>query len=629
MTVVVLGFYQFTNNSRSDDARGQPAGEDLSPFLTDSLKTFDHAFGNQIVKHLSSWSGPQAIGDTRLLYGISQEYRTVALTCLGAKDLGFCEVEERHLGKEAVRHAVAAACTKLWDDYSSSAAAADDDESVMDTILVDACSSAASAAEGATLALWTFDTFKSKKKRVPGVGLLHPCPEKLAEWKEAATICAAQNWTRWLMEMPANKLTPTATAEEAKKRLEPLGVRVIAHDKQWAEDQAMASFLSVSAGSDQPPVFLELRYEGPRQHDDQIAGRPIVLVGKGITFDSGGISLKVPSTMMQDMRCDMGGGAVVLGAIMAIASLNTPINVVGLIPLCENMPNGRANKVMDVVRAKNGKTIQIYNTDAEGRLILADALCYAGQQFQPRAIIDLATLTGAVRIALGCAATGCFTAHKSLFDDMKRAADETGDRVWRLPLWDLHTRAVTGARLADLCNIGKHERLGGSSIAAAFLKGFGPIKGVLFLGASIMMTDIPSMNSTRVSPIVVRRSRARLRDLSSTATGIRETTLIAGSIGMIGADITYEVEPCCTSTTAADRHDDGSLDLFFFLLLLYLSMSSSIALVNSVFVFDGGALMRTMVALSRTWAPLDKELKAGALGTGSSLVARLVAGGRS
>ncbi|XP_045074236.1 cytosol aminopeptidase [Coregonus clupeaformis] len=270
------------------------------------------------------------------------------------------------------------------------------------------------------------------------------------------------------MEAPANHLTPSAFADTITHRLAPYADHVTIHKRsqEWIEEQQMGAFLSVSKGSEEPPVFLELHYNGCPDNTHS----PLLLVGKGITFDSGGISLKPPSGM-DAMRADMGGAATVCSAIVTAAALNLPINIIGLTPLCENMPSGKANKPGDVVTAKNGKTIQVDNTDAEGRLILADALCYA-HSFNPRAIVNAATLTGAMDVALGSAATGVFTNSDWLWEQLHKASVVTGDRVWRMPLFEHYTRQVTDCQLADLNNVGKYSRSGGACTAAAFLREF-------------------------------------------------------------------------------------------------------------------------------------------------------------
>ncbi|KAJ4451388.1 hypothetical protein ANN_02850 [Periplaneta americana] len=328
-------------------------------------------------------------------------------------------------------------------------------------------------------------------------------------------------------------------------------VKVTVRDKSWAESKKMGSFLSVARGSTEPPVFLEISYTGASSQY-----KPIALVGKGVTFDSGGISLKPPAKM-DEMRADMGGGACVVAAIYAAARLKLKVNLIDalmyvynillhelnpgygndnndilindgkinprpnaesypaillqlverkprkklqpgfepsparfmvrhmltvtpqwwtsqyrLIPLTENLPSGSATKPGDVVHAMNGKSIIVDNTDAEGRLILADALCYA-QEFNPQLTVDIATLTGAIRIALGSAAAGVYSNSTPLFQKLQQAGALTGDRVWRMPLWQHYTKAMTDTQSADLLNVSKVAGAG-SCTAAAFLKEFIP-----------------------------------------------------------------------------------------------------------------------------------------------------------
>lgn len=269
------------------------------------------------------------------------------------------------------------------------------------------------------------------------------------------------------MDTPANLMTPTIFAENVVARCTPLGVTVQAHNEQWAREKKMGSYLSVTRGSQEPPVFLELTYTGVPGSD----AKPICLVGKGITFDSGGISLK-PGSKMDEMRADMGGAACVAGTIAALAELKVPVNVKALIPLCENMPSGTATKPGDVVYAMNGKSICVDNTDAEGRLVLCDAICYA-DTFNPKFILDIATLTGAVKVALGDCVAGAFTNNQKLWEHLHAAGSETGDRVWRLPLFKHYTSQMTDHNGHDVNNLGKGNGAG-SCTAAAFLKEFVP-----------------------------------------------------------------------------------------------------------------------------------------------------------
>jgi leucyl aminopeptidase len=229
------------------------------------------------------------------------------------------------------------------------------------------------------------------------------------------------------------------------------------------EKHGMGAFLAVTAGSNQQPKLIVLRYSGAAK-----TKRPLALIGKGITFDTGGISLK-PSAEMDEMKFDMSGAGSVLGTIRALAGMKAPVNVVGVIPACENMPGGRATRPGDIVTSMSGQTVEILNTDAEGRLILCDAITYTEQRFNPEAVLDIATLTGACVIALGHVASGLFSNNDKLADDVRTAADDAWDRVWRMPLWEDYQEQLH-SNFADFANIG--GRPGGSITAACFLARF-------------------------------------------------------------------------------------------------------------------------------------------------------------
>jgi leucyl aminopeptidase len=275
-------------------------------------------------------------------------------------------------------------------------------------------------------------------------------------------IGEAVNLARRLAVTPANDMTPTRLAEEAEKVAQRTGLEIDVLDEARARREGMGSFLSVAQGSAQPPKFIVLRYNG-----DPASKELLALVGKGITFDTGGISIK-PAERMEDMKYDMSGGAGVIAAMRAIAALKLKLNVVGIVPATENMPGGKATKPGDVFTAMNGKTIEVINTDAEGRLILADALAYANKLGATR-IVDAATLTGACVIALGHAASAAVTNNEAFGEQFLAAAKPTGERYWQMPYYEDYTTAMK-SDIADLKNTG--GRPAGTLTAAAFLREF-------------------------------------------------------------------------------------------------------------------------------------------------------------
>ena len=275
-------------------------------------------------------------------------------------------------------------------------------------------------------------------------------------------IAAGITLARECANRPGNHATPTYLGEVVQALGKSHGLKVEVLDKKAVEKLGMGSFLSVAQGSDEPLRFIVARYEGAPKTQ-----APVVLVGKGITFDSGGISLK-PGAGMDEMKFDMGGAASVLGVFRALGEIQPAINVVGLIPSCENMNDGRAVKPGDVVTSMDGQTIEILNTDAEGRLILCDALTYA-KRFSPKAVIDIATLTGACVVALGGVRSGLFSSDDALAEALQRAGENAQDRCWRMPLDDEYAEGLK-TRFADVANVA--GRAGGAITAAKFLQRF-------------------------------------------------------------------------------------------------------------------------------------------------------------
>jgi leucyl aminopeptidase len=267
---------------------------------------------------------------------------------------------------------------------------------------------------------------------------------------------------RELGNLPPNLATPTRLGEEAKKLAKAHGFQVEVMGPKEVARLGMGSFMAVARGSEEPLRFIVLRYQGAAASD-----APVVLVGKGITFDSGGISIK-PAGEMDEMKFDMGGAASVLGTFRALGDIRPALNVVGLIPSCENLPDGRAMKPGDVVTSMSGQTIEVLNTDAEGRLILCDALTYA-EKFKPRAVVDIATLTGACVIALGGVRSGLFSTDDALDGALQQAGDAAFDLCWRMPLDDEYGEGLK-TNFADMANVA--GRPGGAITAAKFLQRF-------------------------------------------------------------------------------------------------------------------------------------------------------------
>ena len=283
-----------------------------------------------------------------------------------------------------------------------------------------------------------------------------------AALKEAVATADGTDLARTLGNLPPNLCTPSYLADEAKKLASQfkLGIEVL--ERRDMEKLGMGALLAVTRGSHQPPKLIVLRYAGAAKKV-----KPLVLVGKGITFDTGGISLK-PAPEMDEMKFDMSGAGSVLGAIRALAGMRAPVNVIGVVPTCENMPGGGATRPGDVVTTMSGQTVEILNTDAEGRLILCDALTYA-ERLAPEAVVDIATLTGACVIALGHVATGLFSNDQQLADEIRAAGEDAWDRVWQMPLWEDYQEQLR-SNFADMANIG--GRPAGSVTAACYLARF-------------------------------------------------------------------------------------------------------------------------------------------------------------
>ena len=337
--------------------------------------------------------------------------------------------------------------------------------------------------EGAAQGAWSFTELKAApddpKPEVEAVAIV--CEEKEAKGVGAGArlgqaTAAGHHLTRYLQMLPGNVCTPSYLADRAKQLAEQHGFTCTVLDRAQMRQENLGALLAVAQGTQQEPRFIVLEYRGAGAAD-----APLALVGKGVTFDSGGISIK-PAQNMEDMKFDMSGAAAVLGTFEALGRLKPKLNVVGLIPSTENLPSGTAVKPGDVVKSHLGKTIEIINTDAEGRLILCDALSYV-RRFKPTAVIDIATLTGAVVVALGQVAIGMMGNDEALLAEVREAGDRAGERCWPLPLWDEY-RDLLKSDIADMKNSG--GRGAGSIAGGWFLREF--VEGVPWVHLDIAGT---------------------------------------------------------------------------------------------------------------------------------------------
>ncbi|MBI2848022.1 MAG: leucyl aminopeptidase [Chloroflexi bacterium] len=374
--------------------------------------------------------------------------------------------KKAELNLDKVRSAVAETCRSLRQKEAGTIATAPLGEGIGG---ITAEGSAQAITEGALLGLYSFRKHITKKaehgeiEQLSIVGDSRALRQALEAGSRKGKILAeATNLARDLVNEPSNYMTPSRIAEVASELASTCGLQVTVLEREQMQEMGMGALLGVAQGSEQPPKFIVLRYKGR-----DTAKPDVTVIGKGITFDSGGISIK-PSEGMGEMKGDMAGGAAMIGALSAIAQLRPRINVMGIMAATENMPSGHALKPGDVLKSMSGKTIEIISTDAEGRLTLADALDYAKKQGS-KAIIDLATLTGAMRIALGDICTGSFSNNKELENKVVAAGTEAGERIWPMPMYEEY-KEKNKSDVADIQNTG--GRGAGAITAAQFLAEF-------------------------------------------------------------------------------------------------------------------------------------------------------------
>lgn len=443
----------------ADELVGVSAGALVVPFFAESplegvSKEVDGALGGAIAEAITAGEVRGKFGEHVLAYAQGQPYRRVFAVSLGKESsfepymlARYAGIAVRYLGRRNVEKIAIALPAQARGNEA-------------------AC--AAFVAEGAITGSFETTLYQERPDRrlaTSDVAILSrglDASELERGVARGSAIGEAVNLARRLAITPANDMTPTHMAEEATKVAQSAGLAIDVLDEERARGEGMGSYLSVAQGSSQPPKFIVLRYDG-----DPSSKEILALVGKGITFDTGGISIK-PAERMEDMKYDMSGGAGVIAAMSAIGRLKPKLNVIGIVPATENMPGGKATKPGDIVKAMNGKTIEVINTDAEGRLILADGLCYA-KKLGATKIVDAATLTGACVIALGHASSAAITNDDAFGTQFLAAAKPTGERYWQMPYYEDYTTQMK-SDIADLKNTG--GRAAGTLTAAAFLREF-------------------------------------------------------------------------------------------------------------------------------------------------------------
>ncbi|MEK6629070.1 MAG: leucyl aminopeptidase [Bdellovibrionota bacterium] len=443
------------------------SGQTLVVFAKATTDKKDAKLQTAKITHVDTAKALQTSLDEKLITGSASE----VISFREARFLGFRNVISLGLGVEAklteedVRQAAAALCkeiktlktTEVFVNFDGVTASKKDLAGYTQAFV-----------EGVLLASYSFDELKSADKKNDKIiiNLITKSGKDkavLAAFQQGNILAVCTNFAKRLGDMPGNLMTPTILAEFTMDAAKGTGLKVTAWDKKRIEKEKMGGLLGVAQGSAQEPRFIVMEYNGAAK-----TKKPVAFVGKGLTFDTGGISIK-PSAKMEDMKYDMGGGAAVIATMLAIAQLKLKINAIAFVPATENMPGSRATKPGDIHTARNGKTFEVNNTDAEGRLILSDALCYASEQ-HPEVIIDAATLTGAMVVALGNVHTGYFTRHSALKTKIEKAASSSGELVWNMPLTDAHVKDMKGT-FADLSNVSSANGAG-SATAAGFLEQF-------------------------------------------------------------------------------------------------------------------------------------------------------------
>ncbi|XP_034652704.1 cytosol aminopeptidase [Drosophila subobscura] len=418
------------------------------PKLTPTGQKVDGRVNGKLAELICETKLDGRLGRGRIFNSIDPEFSSVAVVGLGVEGIAFNELEMLDEGMENVRIAAGIGARSLQDEG-------------VGAISVDGMDYAEQAAEGAALAVWRFPD-NLAAKNMPLIPTLSLYDSSDANgWTRGIFKADAQNLARRLSDAPANCMTPTLFAQATVDALCPCGITVEVRTMDWIEAQRLNAFLMIAKGSCEPPVMLEISYCGAAPEE-----KPILFVGKGITFNSGALNMR-PCRGMDEYRGSMSGAAACVGMMRACAALSLPINVTCVIPLCENLPSGMSCKPGDVVRLLNGKSMAIRDLDKAGVVVMSDALLYGQNTYNPRLVADVATLEMGVKKAFGGGATGVFSNSHYIWKQFQRAGSLTGDRVWRLPLWQYYRRQVTDELGYDLSNNGRG--IASSCLSAAVL----------------------------------------------------------------------------------------------------------------------------------------------------------------
>ena len=443
MTIQIVPSSEAANEVPCDALLIGAVSSDGAPQLDEAASAVDAALGGTLSEHLRRSNYKAKVGEITLVPTLGRlPAQTVAVVGLGPRG----EVDP-----QVLRRAAGSACRRVaeWTNLATTLASSRSDEEV------------AAAAEGFLLGPYRFTRYKSDPRpaHIERIQLLGA--DSQAAIDRARVMADATILARDLTNEPAGALYPETLAERAREVADVNGLEYEVFDERTLEERGFGGIVGVAQGSDRPPRFIQMRHRPPE------ARGSVAIIGKGITFDSGGLSLKDAKNMEQ-MKTDMAGAAAVIGAMSALARLDIGIEVLGLVSAAENLPSGSAIKPGDVITHYGGRTSEVTNTDAEGRLVLADAIAFACER-KPDAIVDVATLTGSIVVALGNKASGIFSNDERLGDELAAAARGSGERMWRMPIYDDYRKELD-SEVADIKNSG--PRQGGAILGALFLKDF-------------------------------------------------------------------------------------------------------------------------------------------------------------